>query len=111
MNGQQIKFEQKEEKFECPQNELCFKMRKESLRKGIDALKENNSRDCIRQTLEMIHKMLITYECMPCEKLCKRITEVRNSIREENCITRTLYDNNRIALNMLIAELETFCKG
>ena len=101
--------EEKLEIFECNAKEICCEMQKESLRRAIASLKENQ--DCsntILAVLSAIYNTLSVYKCPPGSCLLKRVGWVYNQITPS---LYRLYADESTKVDMLVAELEAFVNG
>lgn len=91
---------------ECKCKQICSKLQNASLRYAIETLKSNKENvDTIKKTLKAIYELLEVYSCLPGTCLLKRV-EMTNEGIKGNIVG--LYDSEKIKLEMLIIELETF---
>ncbi len=95
------------ETMECKCKQICCEMQNDGLRCAIDGLRNNqfSSTNTILKILEAIYNLLEVYSCLPGTCLLKRVKWVHDNIREGH---GGLYDNEKIKVNMLIAELKAF---
>ena len=91
---------------ECKCKQICCKMQNDGLRKAIDGLKNYQfNSNTILDILSAIYNLLKVYSCMPGTCLLKRVQWVYDNVTSGNA---SLYDSEKIKVNMLIAELEAF---
>lgn len=94
------------ETMKCKCKQICCKMQNDSLRCAIDGLRNNqHNRNTILITLRAIYNLLEVYSCLPGTCLLKRVQWVYDNVESGNA---SLYERERIMINMLISELEAF---
>ncbi len=90
---------------ECKCQEICCKMRSDSLEYAICALSKSQYRVDAISILEAIYSLLTTYSCLPINTcLLERIEWVKENIESYG----TLCVNEKVRLDMLITELQAF---
>ncbi len=100
------KTNQHEETMECNCKQLCIKMRNDSLRIAVSALKANtNNSNTILKILAGIRNSLKVYHCLPCSCLLQRIDYVCKNI---SIGAARLYPSEEAYVDMLISELNAF---
>lgn len=94
------------ETMQCKCKQLCCKMQNNSLRCAIDILKcYQDDTKTIKKTLKSIANLLEVYSCLPSTCLVSRVKWVDQKIDSGS---GPLYSYERIMVDMLIEELETF---
>lgn len=91
---------------ECESKQICCKMQTSSIRRAVRALRLNQGDTyAILKTLKSIYNLLEVYSCLPATCLLERVTWVYQNIVSDDL---RLNKGERIMVNMLISELETF---
>lgn len=95
-----------EKNMECKCEQICCKMRNDSLRCAINDLKKNqDDSNTILNILEAISNVIAVYSCLPGTCLLKRVQWVQNNVISGRT---SLYESEKTKVNMLISELEAF---
>jgi len=89
----------------CNEKEVCCKMQKGSLRIAVESLKKCEYTITVEAVLDAMCNLLSFYKCVPSSYLIERVRWLKKEISKRN---DSLNLENKIQINMLIAELEAF---